>query len=642
MTNTYDTTALPVGTSDPRVLYNNASNMDEALHSLTAFWQDRFGKARKTWSGFEADVLAFFQNNGYETPVNYAAGLSMTRYGQTVVYLGELYAPLVAAIPFTTTNWATDSAKFKAIGDASVRAALAASDGSKKVGYKARTVDARLAERASLLDQAGVIPNSNTADNLTQINAAIAASQDGKVMLGPDIYRASAKPTNSRGVEFEGKGGIAIPALGGLRQISKYADKHKYAIGHEYLGKVYKRLEIDGQLTIHLHGDSTMAGGNGESAAFSTASIIRTILANKGLSNVNVINYAVGGTRFNDVAAQLHIDATAGNSTDLLIIKDGINDMGTGSPTRIDDMTTALRTLLSGIRNGTNGSLDKLSIILVGPNATNDIPNGRDEKAYEQLRGIFVQAARDYQCCFIDVYAYLNDCWGMANFTMDSPFPANPTIAIHPLNVMQTWLWGFILDYAFGQSETRIYAKNNFQNSGASAGVIPFATPLTSFNYGLSIYRCTDGPVSGQLVTFRHTDGGGWQILFGFGSTSKKVERTWNIAGAAWTASSGVITDATLLNSWVNFGSTRRNAGYYKGSDGRGYACGTIKSGTITAGTLLFTVPAEFRPVADHVSLNRGAGGGIGIGINAAGNVFLQSAGDATETCLDNLSWPIG
>lgn len=51
-----------------------------------------------------------------------------------------------------------------------------------------------------------------------------------------------------------------------------------------------------------------------------------------------------------------------------------------------------------------------------------------------------------------------------------------------------------------------------------------------------------------------------------------------------------------LSNNWVNFGGGYDTVGYMKDTMGFVHIRGFIKSGTATAGTLLFTLPAGFRP----------------------------------------------
>ena len=68
------------------------------------------------------------------------------------------------------------------------------------------------------------------------------------------------------------------------------------------------------------------------------------------------------------------------------------------------------------------------------------------------------------------------------------------------------------------------------------------------------------------------------------------------------------IQTPTLLNSWVNYGSGYESASYFKDKCGVVHIAGFIKSGTITDGTVIFTLPDGYRPRASEkfivVSLN--------------------------------------
>ena len=47
-------TGNPIGSTDPRDLYDNAENFDEAVNNRTAdYWVDRLGVSRQTWAGIE-------------------------------------------------------------------------------------------------------------------------------------------------------------------------------------------------------------------------------------------------------------------------------------------------------------------------------------------------------------------------------------------------------------------------------------------------------------------------------------------------------------------------------------------------------------------------------------------------------------
>jgi hypothetical protein len=60
-------------------------------------------------------------------------------------------------------------------------------------------------------------------------------------------------------------------------------------------------------------------------------------------------------------------------------------------------------------------------------------------------------------------------------------------------------------------------------------------------------------------------------------------------------------TAPTLLNSWVNYGSSS-DAGYYKDSLGRVNLRGFIKDGTVdNTNGVIFTLPAGYRPGTDLI-----------------------------------------
>ena len=152
------TTTLPVPSSDPTDLLFNAQKLDEVVSGPEQYYTDRLGANHRTMAGINASANIVLGGIGYAPPVAYAAGISMTLTTQTVEYSGEVYSPKVANLPFTTSTWATDSAKFRLIqGVAS--ADLAASGGSAMIGYMpagtgavATTVQAKLSNTVSVKD----------------------------------------------------------------------------------------------------------------------------------------------------------------------------------------------------------------------------------------------------------------------------------------------------------------------------------------------------------------------------------------------------------------------------------------------------------------------------------------------------------
>lgn len=70
----------------------------------------------------------------------------------------------------------------------------------------------------------------------------------------------------------------------------------------------------------------------------------------------------------------------------------------------------------------------------------------------------------------------------------------------------------------------------------------------------------------------------------------------WSLQGMFYTNSASWI-NASLQNSWVNYGGNYANASYIKSSDGIVSLQGLVRNGAATGGTTLFTLPAGYRPV---------------------------------------------
>lgn len=147
----------PVGSTDPRDLYDNAANADRAVNGQEVEWTDRLGKARKSWAGMEKMVGDFLVAQGYESVfVIYAAGAVVERQTQLVQRDGELYrVKLAADIPLGLTgNWAVDAPKLQAVGDAFLRSILQGANGSNFVGHEGGTVRSALLDLDVRLDDA--------------------------------------------------------------------------------------------------------------------------------------------------------------------------------------------------------------------------------------------------------------------------------------------------------------------------------------------------------------------------------------------------------------------------------------------------------------------------------------------------------
>lgn len=156
MTNTYDTSNEPLGSTAVKVLYNNASNLDDASNSDADTWVDRppFGRVRRTWRGMENAFDAFLQGTAFELPpLVYVDGspLVVARATQLIQRTGLLYGvKLPQTFPYTLTGtWATDEPNLTVRNDQSLKQFLATSAGAGSIG---KTGGGTLQDTATVVD----------------------------------------------------------------------------------------------------------------------------------------------------------------------------------------------------------------------------------------------------------------------------------------------------------------------------------------------------------------------------------------------------------------------------------------------------------------------------------------------------------
>lgn len=151
---TYNT-GNPIGSTDPKDLYDNAQNLDALVNSTTELSHaDRMAVQRKTWHGIEVEFAQFLADSAYQDLGVYGAGIEVTRYNQVFLKDGEFYrAAASLGLPYTTTGvWASESGSFVGVGDAVLRQDLGAHGGSGLVGYDGGTAQ-------SVLDNAKAMAN---------------------------------------------------------------------------------------------------------------------------------------------------------------------------------------------------------------------------------------------------------------------------------------------------------------------------------------------------------------------------------------------------------------------------------------------------------------------------------------------------
>lgn len=139
-----------------------------------------------------------------------------------------------------------------------------------------------------------------------------------------------------------------------------------------------------------------------------------------------------------------------------------------------------------------------------------------------------------------------------------------------------------------------------------------------------------------RITSIKHKiDTDGWVVEYGFAVNGAVASPAAAPAPGVTDTSDGTWIAPALGAAWVNFGSTWETAGYMR-AGGVIYLRGLIKSGTVTAGTVLFTLPVGYRPSSDkhmdtvsngvHAVLNVMANGQVKINASVSAS-YLSLAG---------------
>ena len=379
-----------------------------------------------------------------------------------------------------------------------------------------------------------------------------------------------------------------------------------------------------------------MQGGfNFIDGPFFLQQLLPDMVSAKGVRNYfNVTNRGVGGSNLSTWNPTPDIGVNSANPAHLVILKSGINDASFPFATRIDTFRDNLRNGLQAIRNVSGGDVTSTAILLVGPNPTIDKDyHSRNAEWYEEIRGIYEAAARDFKCAYFDTYQYLKDVeWAKGTWINDDTAPGGNPVSLHPRNVGQSWIWGAIIDFVFGQSEIFRWKTNNFHNRSVYFG-FPNAKPVPTWypsNYDngttLEVASTADGfPSNGILVTTKSTEGPLRQQLYPLDESGYVASRTSSVSSGFYGEWKGVPKALTLLNGWTTFGAPYGTPKAQATDDGVIILNGLIHPGTTTANTVLFTLPADMRPTKQHIVPAIADTGICQLEVFANGNVTLRS-----------------
>ena len=126
---------------------------------------------------------------------------------------------------------------------------------------------------------------------------------------------------------------------------------------------------------------------------------------------------------------------------------------------------------------------------------------------------------------------------------------------------------------------------------------IPLISQLTESLLGFA------GAVLTMYFTFSEGSGAHWRIAGQHGvmispSDTRGFLR-WNEDSINTNAEEW--TNASLQNGWTHSGGTYHSVGYYMGPDGFVHLRGAANPGTDAGGTLLFTLPVNYRPTEENI-----------------------------------------
>lgn len=217
MTNTY-LTGNPLGSNSPKDLSDNTSNFDEWTNSTAPSAYDRFRRRRMTWAGAEYEWQQFMQNFGFEPiPLVYVDGtpLAVARETQLIQRTGSLYKvklPVFGGFPITLTGtWATDAPRLVEVGDAALRAALAAPTGGSLVGVEGyadlqANLDALAAGEFVTPEKYGAVGDGVADDTLAVQQAVTFAQDNGSFLLLRKWYRCTSTILQTKRLRVLGVG----------------------------------------------------------------------------------------------------------------------------------------------------------------------------------------------------------------------------------------------------------------------------------------------------------------------------------------------------------------------------------------------------------------------------------------------------
>lgn len=324
-------------------------------------------------------------------------------------------------------------------------------------------------------------------------------------------------------------------------------DTTKYVFGAEYTYAWlhYLRTSTFGSpRNVVFTGDSVTANAMITDALYYRETMFRQMAARDGMGDMFAcVNHGHPGDTTKDWF-DTHIADDLSSNPIMLVTQWGANDpAGKAGPPAVSPLSDKqskyyLRGCLERARTVSMGGkpVQDMTIVLMMPNSMSDTPYGRDAERVAEISGFYMEAARDYDCCFIDTYGYARDVRWASGSAFDNYF--GNYVSIHPLEDMQFLYMTLLYEAVMPRALLTTVSRNWNVNISGNTLKVAAGTPLTSYQYGDSKYRC-NSDVSwaykdGWVETKRTADGFGAQFNYGLAGSNGCARRNWNHVSSSW------------------------------------------------------------------------------------------------------------